>query len=54
MMFVIHAHPTLYEALGDGFASVYGTADQRVMAKFLRIIEEVTHGNIGGVVEEGK
>ena len=24
MMFVIHAHPTLYEALGDGFASVYG------------------------------
>jgi len=24
MMFTIHAHPTLTEALGDGFASVYG------------------------------
>ena len=24
MMNVIHAHPTLYEALGDGWASVYG------------------------------
>lgn len=24
MMFTIHAHPTLYESLGDGFASVYG------------------------------
>ena len=26
MMFTVHAHPTLYEALGDGFASVYGMA----------------------------
>ncbi len=24
MMFTIHAHPTLYEALSDGFNSVYG------------------------------
>ena len=26
MMFTVHAHPTLYEAMGDGFASVYGMA----------------------------
>ena len=24
LMFTIHAHPTLYEALSDGFNSVYG------------------------------
>ena len=26
MMFTVHAHPTLYEAMGDAFASVYGMA----------------------------
>jgi dihydrolipoamide dehydrogenase len=26
MMFVIHAHPTVYEALGDAFGSVSGMA----------------------------
>jgi dihydrolipoamide dehydrogenase len=26
LMFTIHAHPTLYEAMGDAFASVYGMA----------------------------
>ena len=26
MMFTIHAHPTLYEALLDGFSSVEGKA----------------------------
>jgi dihydrolipoamide dehydrogenase len=26
MMFAVHAHPTLYEAMGDAFASVYGMA----------------------------
>lgn len=26
LMFTIHAHPTLYEAIGDAFASVYGMA----------------------------
>jgi len=26
LMYTIHAHPTLYEAMGDAFASVYGMA----------------------------
>ena len=26
MMSVVHAHPTLYEALGEGFQNVYGLA----------------------------
>ncbi len=26
LMFTVHAHPTLYEAMGDAFASVYGMA----------------------------
>jgi dihydrolipoamide dehydrogenase len=26
LMFTVHAHPTLYEAIGDAFASVYGMA----------------------------
>jgi dihydrolipoamide dehydrogenase len=24
LMFTVHAHPTLYEAMLDGFSSVYG------------------------------
>ena len=40
MMFTIHAHPTVAEALLDGFSSVEGMADQRLALPSVEFIEE--------------